>query len=45
MAVARTMPEAGIESWTDIDRLDVRPDKGMLKVHAKKQLAVPSRVL
>jgi uncharacterized iron-regulated membrane protein len=35
LAVARTMPEAGIESWTDIDRLDVRPDKGMLKVRAK----------
>ena len=35
LAVARAMPEAGIESWTDIDRLDVRPDKGMLKVRAK----------
>ncbi len=35
LAVARTVPEAGIESWEDIDRLDVRPNKGMLKVRAK----------
>lgn len=31
----RSVPEAGIESWDDIDRLDVRPGKGMLKVQAK----------
>lgn len=29
---ARSVPEAGIESWDDIDRLDVRPGKGLIKV-------------
>jgi uncharacterized iron-regulated membrane protein len=35
LAVARTIPEAGIESWADVDRLDVRPGKGMVKVRAE----------
>lgn len=29
---ARTVPEAKIATWADIDRLDVRPGKGMVKV-------------
>ncbi|MBT4520337.1 MAG: hypothetical protein HOC23_10055 [Halieaceae bacterium] len=29
------MPEAGIVTWHDIARLDVRPDKGIVKVRAK----------
>ncbi|MDC0049707.1 PepSY domain-containing protein [Verrucomicrobia bacterium] len=37
LASARTVPEAGIESWDDIDRLDVRPSKGMLKVRANNR--------
>ncbi len=37
LAVARTVPEAEIESWADIDRLDVRPGKGMLKVRAENR--------
>ncbi|MFH2002920.1 MAG: PepSY-associated TM helix domain-containing protein [Planctomycetota bacterium] len=32
---ARTVPEAAIKEWKDIDRLDVRPGKGILKVRAK----------
>lgn len=35
--IAKTVPEAGIESWEDVDRLDVRPSKGMLKVRAKNR--------
>jgi uncharacterized iron-regulated membrane protein len=35
LAVARTVPEAGIETWDDVNRLDVRPGKGMLKVRAE----------
>jgi hypothetical protein len=31
---AATVPEAGITGWEHIDRLDVRPSKGMLKVRA-----------
>ena len=35
LAVARAVPEAEIESWADVDRLDVRPGKGMLKVRSE----------
>ncbi len=35
--VARTVPEAGIETWSDVDRLDVRPGKGMVKVRAENR--------
>jgi uncharacterized iron-regulated membrane protein len=35
LEACRSVPEAGIESWDDIDRLDVRPGKGMLKVQGK----------
>jgi uncharacterized iron-regulated membrane protein len=34
LSIARTVPEAGVQTWDDVDRLDVRPDKGMLKVRA-----------
>jgi len=32
LARARQVPEAGIRSWADIDRVDVRPSKNMMKV-------------
>lgn len=35
LAIVKTVPEACIESWDDINRLDVRPSKGMLKVRAE----------
>ena len=34
LEIAKSVPEAEIESWGDIDRLDVRPSKGMLKIRA-----------
>ena len=37
LSIAQKVPEAGISSWTDIDRLDVRPNKGMLKVRAENR--------
>ena len=37
LEVARTVPEAEIESWEDVDRLDVRPGKGVVKVRAKNR--------
>lgn len=37
LAIAKTVPEAGIEAWDDIYRLDVRPSKGMLKVRANNR--------
>ena len=32
LAAAKAVPEAGVTSWADIDRVDVRPAKGILKV-------------
>jgi hypothetical protein len=37
LAAAKAMPEAGVRSWDDIDRLDVRPGKGILKVITKSR--------
>jgi uncharacterized iron-regulated membrane protein len=37
LAKATTVPEAEIRGWADIERLDVRPDRGMLKVRAKNR--------
>lgn len=34
LEICRTVPEAEIENWEDINRLDVRPSRGMLKVRA-----------
>jgi uncharacterized iron-regulated membrane protein len=32
LAIAATVPQAGISEWEHIDRIDVRPSKGILKV-------------
>ena len=40
LAAARTAPEAGIETWDDVDRLDVRPAKGTVKVRGKSRWEV-----
>lgn len=40
LRIAKGVPEAGIESWADIDRLDVRPSKGMVKVRATNRYEV-----
>ncbi|MCF7675895.1 MAG: PepSY domain-containing protein [Akkermansiaceae bacterium] len=34
LALCKTVPEAQIKSWDDVERLDVRPSKGILKVQA-----------
>lgn len=34
---AQSVPEAGIGSWSDIDRLDVRPSKGIIKIRAENR--------
>ncbi len=34
LEISKTVPEAEIFAWSDIDRLDVRPGKGMVKVRA-----------
>jgi uncharacterized iron-regulated membrane protein len=37
LTAARQVPEAGIRGWGDIDRIDVRPGKSMLKVRARNR--------
>jgi hypothetical protein len=35
LAACRTVPGAGVETWRDIQRIDVRPSRGMMKVLAR----------
>ena len=37
LEIAKNVPEAEIAGWADVDRLDVRPSKGMLKVRARNR--------
>jgi uncharacterized iron-regulated membrane protein len=37
LEIARTVPEADIATWDDVDRLDVRPGKGVVKVRCKNR--------
>lgn len=37
LSIARTVRQAGIRTWDDVDRIDVRPGKGMLKVQANSR--------
>ena len=39
-AVVRDAPQAGVESWDDIDRLDIRPKDGVVKVQCKNRYEV-----
>jgi hypothetical protein len=32
LRVAANHPDSGVTTWADIDRLDVRPDKGIAKI-------------
>ena len=40
LEAARSVPEAEIATWDDVDRLDVRPDKGVVKVRANNRFEV-----
>lgn len=35
LRIARSDPRADIEGWEDVDRLDVRPDDGIVKVRSR----------
>ncbi len=37
LAAARGIPGAGVSSWDDIDRVDIRPGKGILKIITKSR--------
>lgn len=40
LAAARSAPEAGIESWEDIERIDVQIRRGMAKIQARNRWEV-----
>lgn len=40
LEACRGVPEAGIRTWDDVDRVDVRPGKGMLKVTSRTRWEV-----
>ena len=37
---AKSIPQANVESWDDIDRLDIRPGKGLVKVRCRNHWEV-----
>lgn len=37
LSAAKLDPNASIETWKDVDRLDVRPSKGLVKLRAKNR--------
>ena len=40
LAVAQAVPEAAVTNWDDVDRLDVRPGKGIIKLQAENRWEV-----
>lgn len=40
LSIVGSVPEAKVRTWDDIDRLDVRPSKGMIKVRCKNSWEV-----
>ena len=40
LARARAVPAMGVTTWDDIERIDVRPDKGLVKVVSKTRWEV-----
>ena len=34
LEAAKSIPEANIKSWEDINRIDIRPDKGIAKIRS-----------
>jgi uncharacterized iron-regulated membrane protein len=37
LEISKTVPDARIRTWEDIDRLDIRPSRGMVKVRSKSR--------
>lgn len=40
LAAARAVPEAEVAGWDDIDRLDVRPGKGIIKIRCRNRYEI-----
>lgn len=37
LAIARGVPQTGVESWADIVRLDVQPERGIVKIRCRNR--------
>lgn len=37
LAAAQSVPEAAIQSWADVDRVDIRPAKGIMKITSQSR--------
>ena len=37
LKIAQSVPESGIDEWADVDRLDIRPGKGVIKIRAENR--------
>jgi uncharacterized iron-regulated membrane protein len=40
LARASAVPQAGVRTWADVDRVDVRPEKGLIKVMTRTRWEV-----
>jgi len=40
LSIANTIDQAQIRSWDDIDRLDVRPSKGIIKIRSRNSFEI-----
>jgi len=40
LAACQSVPEAEVKTWDDINRLDIRPSRGMIKIWAKNNWEV-----
>ena len=40
LSTVRSLPSSGVNDWSDIDRLDVRPSRGIVKVRCKNRWEV-----
>jgi uncharacterized iron-regulated membrane protein len=43
--IARTVPEAGIQSWSDLSRVDIRPGRNLVKLvsHTRWEIQLDAR--
>ncbi|HEU4647587.1 MAG TPA: PepSY domain-containing protein [Gemmatimonadales bacterium] len=40
LAASRSVPEAGVLTWSDVQRVDIRPDRGVAKVTSRTRWEV-----
>lgn len=40
LKAARSRPEIGVQSWDDVDRIDIQPNRGIAKVQARSRWEV-----